>query len=361
MNELDELKRFVMAHAISQSLPADHYAPLLDRISTDTGDEPGSWAYEWVRAGTELDAAGEVLAACQFYNMGRFPFVDGPGRKRALARCTDAFDRWRQAEQPGIEAVRVRVGGVEVKVWSAGLSAAEPRPLLVMTGGIVSPKEQWGPVLPQIAAFGMASVVAELPGVGENPLLYDRDSWRLFPAILDAVADRARVAETYLLALSFSGHLAITAALHDPRIRGLVGNGPPIRDFFVDAAWQRRVPKVTRDTLAHLTGVPSDGVFDHVRDWALDEERLRALDVPFAAVTARRDEIIPPGDTALLKRCVRDLRLLEHDDVHGAPAHLTETRVWSLLAVQEMRPGADLRVKAALTGALAAARAEKVR
>ncbi|MEV8067204.1 alpha/beta hydrolase [Streptomyces sp. NPDC085995] len=356
-NDLDELKRFVVAHAVSQDLPAGHYAPLLDRITTDQGDAPGSWPYEWVRAGDELDAAGQPLAAAQYYLLGRFPFVDGPGRARALERSVDAFDRWRKAGDTGIEPETVDVGGTPVRIWTAGLSTGTPRPLLVVTGGIVSTKEQWGPLLPQLTSLGLAAAVAELPGVGENPLRYERDSSRLFTAILDALDGRADVSRTYLLALSFSGHLALRAALADPRIRGIVGNGTPVHDFFTDAAWQRRVPRITRDTLAHLAGVPADAVYERIRDWALQDDELRALAVPFATVSARRDEIVPPGDTDRLRRHVADLRLLEHDDVHGAPGHLAETKVWSLLAVQRMRPDADPTTTAGLAAAVEAARA----
>ncbi len=358
MNDLDELKRFVVAHAISQDLPADHYAAVLDRIITDTADEPGSWPHEWIRAGREQEAAGQALAAAQYYNFGRFPFVDGPGRKRALDLCVAAFERWR-ASVPGVEAEAVEVDGLPVRILTTGLSADAPRPLLIMTGGIVSPKEQWGAVLPQLAATGLAGVVADLPGVGESPLRYHRESRRLFSAILDALSGRALVDETYLLALSFSGHAAIDAALHDPRIRGIVGNGPPVRAFFRDSAWQRGVPKVTTDTLAHLVGVPPEDVYEHVRDWALTEDRLRALKIPLAVVTARRDEIVPPADAALLKAAVPQLELLEHYDVHGAPAHLAETRAWSLLAVQRMRPDPPAPVIEALTAAVSAARAAR--
>ncbi|WP_256789294.1 alpha/beta fold hydrolase [Frankia sp. AvcI1] len=355
MNDLAELKRFVVAHAISQNLAADHYASLLDAITTDAGDGPGSWAHEWIRAGEELDAAGQTLAACQYYNMGRFPFVDGPGRARALGRCVDAFDRWR-VTQPGLDTAEIQIDGLPVRVLTMGLSAENPRPLVIMTGGIVSPKEQWGAVLPQLVQFGFAGVVAELPRVGENPLPYRGDSWRLFPAILDTLSGQARVEQTYLLALSFSGHLAVTAALHDPRVRGIVGNGTPVSDFFTDAAWWRRVPKVTRDTLAHLVGVSAEEVFARIGPWALDDERLRALDIPLAVVAARRDEIIPAGDVDRLKAAVRDLRLVEHDDVHGAPSHLAETRLWSLHAILDMWPGADDGVKAQLAAAVAGAR-----
>jgi esterase FrsA len=359
-NDLAELKRFVVAHAISQNLPPDHFGVVLDRIVRDDGDGPGSWAGEWIEAGDGFAARDEPLAAGQHYTLGRFPFVDGPGRERALRLAVAAFDTWRRRDT-GITAEVVRGPGAEsVKVWTAGLSAHRPRPLLVLTGGIVSTKEQWGAVLPEIERLGFAGVVAELPGVGENRTRYDRDSWRLFPAVLDAVADRADVAQTYLLALSFSGHLAITAALADPRIRGVVGNGPPLSAFFTDRAWQRGVPRITRDTFAHLVGAAPEAVFDHTADWALTEDALRALRIPVAVVTARRDEIIPPADTELLRRAVPDLTLLEHDDVHGAPAHLAETRLWSLLAVLDMRAAAGSANPAAhqaLTSALAAARA----
>ncbi|WP_432087890.1 hypothetical protein [Streptomyces sp. bgisy095] len=114
--------------------------------------------------------------------------------------------------------------------------------------------------------------------------------------------------------------------------------------------------KVTRDTLAHLTGVPADTVYDHLRDWALTDDELRSLDLPFATVSALRDEIVPPSDAERLRRHVADLDVLEHDDVHGAPAHLAETKAWSLLAVQRMRPDADPAVTERLTAAVAAAR-----
>ncbi|MFJ5927435.1 alpha/beta hydrolase [Kitasatospora sp. NPDC092948] len=351
----------MVAHAISQQLPSEEYEGVLVRITTDSGDGPGSWAHEWILAGQAREAAGDLLGACQSYTLGRFPFVDGPGRERALRYAVDAFERWRRAEQPEITAEVVDVDGTAVRVWAIGLSADRPRPLLVMTGGIVSTKEQWGPHLPHIASLGMAGVVAELPGVGENPMRYGHDGSRLFSAILDAFVDRALVEQSYLLALSFSGHLAISAALGDERIRGIVGNGMPVRDFFTDTDWQRRMPRITRDTLAHLAGVPVPEIHGRLREWALDEDAPAKLRIPLATVVARRDEIIPPGDAERLRSGVADLRLLEHDDVHGAPGHLRETALWSLLAVQQMRPDAAPHVVAGLSAALAGIRSAGAR
>ncbi|MEX5710396.1 alpha/beta fold hydrolase [Parafrankia sp. FMc6] len=347
MNDLAELKTFVVAHAVSQGLPAGHYDPLLARIRHDEDGVPGSWAFEWSALADNLAAEGRSLEASVHYTMARFPFVDGPARARALERATGEFARW-SAAHPALRSLDVELPAGRVRCWTTGLDAgstgdagdaAGPRPLLVMTGGIVSTKEQWAPVLLGLAELGFAGLVTELPGVGENTLPYRADSWTLFPALLDAIGRPAGTADVYLLALSFSGQLALRAALHDDRIAGVVGAGAPVREFFTDTAWQRRVPRVTTDTLAHLTRTSADEVYPAVRDWALREDELAALRIPVAHVTSLRDEIIPPGDARLLRRLVPRIRLLAHDDVHGAPSHFAQTRLWTLLSVLRMHGG----------------------
>lgn len=346
-NDVSELKQYVLAHASAQNLAPQ---AVLDRIVTDDGG-PGSWTAEWLRAGEALERDGKLLAAVTHYNLARFPFVDGSARAEALHRCVSVFDRWRR-EVPGIERLEVELDGGRVRAWAAGLSSSEPRPVLLMCGGIVSIKEQWAPVLPELVRYGFAGVVTELPGVGENELRYDASSTALFTAVLDAVADRADTSRTYALALSFSGHLALRALPTEPRIRGIVGAGAPIAAFFTDEEWQRQVPRITVDTLAHLTHTTPQTVFDHIRDWALTPKELAAVDVPVAYVASRRDEIIPPADPALLREHVRDLRLIEHDDVHGSPSHFAHTRLWTLSQVLQIS-GADRVHLDAVNNALA--------
>ncbi|MEU0990962.1 alpha/beta hydrolase [Streptomyces sp. NPDC005953] len=338
MNDLAELKRFVVAHTRSQALPPEHYGPLLARIRHDEDGTAGSWVSEWSAEAERLAASGQLLEASVHFNMARFPFVDGPARSAALTRCTDTFSQW-AADHPALARWDVELPQGRIRCWSTGLDSTDPKPLLVMTGGIVSIKEQWAPVLLQLAALDFAAVVTEMPGVGENTLPYDSGSHRLFSAVLDAVGDRADTSRTYLLALSFSGHLALRAAVQDRRIRGVVGAGTPVRAFFTDARWQRSVPRITTDTLAHLTGSTSDEVYRLIGDWALTSEELSALDIPVAHVTSLRDEIVPPSEAGLLRERVRGIRLLAHDDVHGAPSHFAQTRLWTLLSILRMRGG----------------------
>jgi pimeloyl-ACP methyl ester carboxylesterase len=272
--------------------------------------------------------------------MARFPFVDGPARERAAARCAGLFERW-AADRDGVEPIDVKVLGGRLRCWTAGLSAANPRPLLLIMGGIVTPKEQWGPVLTAVRRFGMAGVVTEVPGVGENTVPYDAEAWQMISAVLDAVEGLADTSRTYAMALSFSGHLALRCAVDDPRIRGIVTTGAPIARFFTDRDWQARLPAVTVDTLIHLLGTPGGSLSEQLPDLALTSQQLASLDIPVHYLASKRDEIIPPGEIDEL-RALKSLHLIENDDVHGSPSHTAETRLWAMHCVQQMRGSRSL-------------------
>jgi hypothetical protein len=186
--------------------------------------------------------------------------------------------------------------------------------------------------------------VAELPGVGENPLTYTAGSRGMISRIIDTVGGRADTSQTYALTMSFSGHLALGAAVTDHRIRGIVTTGAPIRGLFTDPEWQRTVPRVTVDTLAALTGCAPGDVFEHVKDWALTDADLSSLRIPVAYAASKRDEIIPNSDVRLLRRKVRKLRLIQNDDVHGSPAHVAEVRLWTVWSVMRMRGAPTARL-----------------
>lgn len=374
MNDLDELKEFAVVHARAQRL--SDYRQLLGRIDSDDGDSPGAWAREWSDAGQAHVARGDLLAGSRYFAMARFPFVDGPARQHALDRCVETFDTWRTSRATGVERLDLDVSGGRIGAWAAGLaapSAAERRPLLLVMGGIVSVKEQWAAVLPALRRWGLAVVATELPGVGENGLPYRADSWRMLSDLLDALADRADVTETYALALSFSGHLALRCAVTDPRIRGVVTTNVPVHDFFTDSLWRRRVPRLTRDTLLQLTGADLDARTRAGRgsglgagpagpaaleDWALTADQLESLRIPVHAMVSRRDEIVPPGDAEFLRRHVRDLTTLDLDDVHGSPEHTLQTRLWTGRSVLRISGRMPMQ-RAALSALLAMLRGRR--
>jgi len=344
MNDVRELKQFAEVHARAQNIKG--YRDVLTRIDSDEDGAAGSWAAEWTRAGDGFLAAGHPLEASRRYAMARFPFVDGTARRVAAEQCVDAFEQWAK-ERTEIERVDVdltldpyRGNSGRVRCWATGLSTTDPRPLLLLCGGIVSVKEQWAPILELVQRFGMAGIVAELPGVGENTLIYGPEGARMLSGILDAIADRADVDQTYAVAHSFSGHLALRCATRDSRIRGVVTTGAPVRSFFADRVWQARIPRITTDTLLHLTGGLREdlgSLADRLRPLALTGTELESVRVPVAYLRSTRDEIIPQGEVELLRRHVRDVRVVDIEDVHAAPHHVAESRLWTVVSVLRMR------------------------
>jgi esterase FrsA len=325
MNDLTELKEYVRLHAHGQGLKG--YQELLDRVSSDDEDAPGSWVREWCLAGESLARRGLDVQAARHYAIAAFPFVNGPARRDAHQRCIQALDRWRLGQR-GVEQLEVPVDGGLVRCWASGLSGGKP--LLLVMGGIVTLKEQWAPLLASVSRLGMAGLVTEMPGVGENTLRYQPESWRMLSGLLDAVADRADVTQTYAIALSFSGHMALRCAVEDRRIRGVVTVGAPVSSFFTDLGWQRQLPGITNATLANMIGITPVEVAGGLREWAITGKQLSELDIPVGYVASGRDEIIPPGESSLLRDHVRKLDFTEHDDVHGSPRHTRETQLWLL-------------------------------
>jgi hypothetical protein len=333
-NDVGELKQYAVVHARGQRIKG--YQDLLDRIHSDDEDAPGSWAGEWTRAGEQLEWKGHDLEAARYYALARFPYVNGAARQEAADRGVSAIQRW-QAGNGDIEPLEVALKDGLVRCWTSGLSRTSPKPLLIVMGGIVTVKEQWAPMLTAMRRLGMAGLVTEMPGIGENTLRYQPDSWQMLSGLLDAVADQADVTQTYATAMSFSGHMAMSCALNDDRIKGIITVGAPVSNFFTDAAWQRKLPRITVDALAHMTGVAPDQVAGGLSEWALSAEQLAELDIPVFYAASSRDEIIPASEIDLLRQHVRNLSLVTHDDVHGSPRYVAEVQLWSVASLLKAR------------------------
>ncbi|EME58620.1 alpha/beta fold hydrolase [Amycolatopsis decaplanina] len=336
MSYLTELSDLVRLHARVQGLPGALCREILERIEHTDGEGPGSWCGEWALAADRMAGTGRHLDACKLNNLARFPFPANPAQERAAHRCVAQFDQWR-SDRGGIDRLELELSGHRVPVWATGLDPGASRPLLLFIGGIVSVKEQWAPSLPAARKLGMAAVAAEMPGVGENPMTYDHDSWRMLSGLLDKISEIAPVREVYAVAMSFSGHLALRCAAHDPRLRGLVTVGPPVSAFFQDRTWWTGVPETTKRTLAHLLGIPKSEVPGRLDAFALRPDELARVKVPVYSVVSLRDEIIPSADTRLLERHLAKFKSIRFDDVHGSPGHVLRTKLWIVRSVLRLR------------------------
>jgi hypothetical protein len=59
-------------------------------------------------------------------------------------------------------------------------------------------------------------------------------------------------------------------------------------------------------------------------------------------VRSKRDEIVPAGDSDLLAAALPRFSRIDFNDVHGSPAHLTDTKLWIARSLLDMNAGPRL-------------------
>jgi esterase FrsA len=349
---LSELKQLVLLHARAQNLSTTRCVQLLKRIRSDGAQQDDSWVNVWSAVAHDCEARGQHLQASAHYGTARFPYVDGVGRAQAHGHCVRTFSNWAQSR--GVE--RMEVAGPEGRaaLWIKRGPPGTTRVLLVF-GGIVSIKEQWAGLLDLTNRLGVTVALTELPGVGENSFRYGLESWRWLSMTLDRLRDAFGIVDAHLLALSFGGHLAMRAALHDARVRSVITVGAPVASFFTDDNLWRKLPDTTVRTLAHIMGCSRDSTRQRLVPLALNAGELRELRIPIFYIASSRDEIIPRADWEMLRRYAPQVAVLEYDDVHGSPAHLVQMRLrilGTLLRLQDRHSFVQQLIFRGLDGAL---------
>lgn len=352
MTLLDEYARYVRLHAGAQGIGPRERDRVLAQITT-ADDGPGGWADVWTAEAEREAEAGRLPGAIARDVLARFPGPVSDGRRQASTRAAARFAEW--AATGVAEKLEVKAGSPGgATAWFSDTGARGPVPLVLVVGGIVSPKEQWGRLLPALRRVGLAAVVTELPGVGTTPGLLGAESHRHLDAVIDAVTTRTRVSGVYCLAMSHGGTVALRTAARDPRIRGIVTVGAPVHYTYSDPEVLRLMPDVTRQALECVTGRTGDALEPHLADLAPAPAELDRVVIPVRYIRSERDELVPAAEADLLGRHLGDLRVIDLDDVHGSPGHPLAVRAHALASLLQMiRP--DARGTRALSGVLSLA------
>lgn len=320
-----------MLHARAQNMDLSRCRRILSRIEVFEREGEGGWGHEWEKEGDLEVAAGKPQSAFQYYNLARFPYPGNDDMEAAHEKCVKTFTSWAKSKGIEFKRLKARVKGVDIPFYFR--SAGTNKPLLLVMGGIVSIKEQWQAFLWAGKKLGVSVLVAEMPGVGENALVYDRSAYDYLSELIDTVQDLADVSHTHIVAMSFSGNLALRQALDDSRIRAITTVGAPVYRFFTDTQWWRQVPLTTKKTLAHLCAVEEGAVFDYIARFSIEGEDLKDLTIPVYYVRSVNDEIIPPGEKDVLMRHVSALNMREYKDVHGSPNHMGDLQKYVPMTV----------------------------
>lgn len=327
MNYLEELKDLVVLHAHAQGMDINNCSRILSSIEhlEDDVKKENSWCQQWVNHGDQLSIENKSEQAFQCYNLARFPFISTNAQQVAYKKCVDTFNHWVLGAHADIQSLSADFDNVSVPFYFRPGPSLDA-PLLLVMGGIVSIKEQWYQFLAVAKRLGLAVAVCEMPGVGENPLVYKQGSYRFIGSLIDSLEGKANINNVHMVGFSFSGHMALKLSQEDKRIKAITTSGAPAYHFFTDKIWWDVVPLTTKRTLAHICNVAEENLFDVMQGFALDSNLLKKVDIPVYYVRSLRDEIIPAEEKTFLLSSLKNIHFRENDDVHGSPHHMQELR-----------------------------------
>ncbi|MFQ3243616.1 MAG: esterase FrsA [Arenicella sp.] len=335
-----ELGYLVLLHAVAQNLDIAKCRETIGKIHTLEHSHENSWVYQWNECAKAYLDKGDFLNAFQYFNLARFPFPSNKAMELAHQDCVDTFKQWTLEKNISCERRIVQIGSHSVPFYFS--SNAENLPLLIVMGGIVSIKEQWNGFVSAGKKLGVCVVLAEMPGVGENPMPYDNDSDLLLDALVGAVEGEFFSQHIHLVMMSFSGNLGLKFAAREKRVKAVTTVGAPVKHFFTDQQWWVKVPLTTKRTLAYLCQCSEHQVFDAIKDFAIPETMLQKLTIPVYYIQSEHDEIIPSEEVTYLRKHVSGLHVTQYPDVHGSPRHMSQMQKWVPITVLTETKGNSL-------------------
>jgi esterase FrsA len=323
------------------------------------------WAEEWCKVGLAYEAQGDARAkagadggelaelymhAFDACRVGRYPSPVSPGKLEAYRHSLRMFRKAAKHFTPRLDIVEVPFEG-KTLIGYLQLPPGVARPPVVLHwGGVDGWKEDRLRIAKTILGAGMASLTIDMPGSGENPVLYgDPAAERTYFAWMDHVLARPDVDGARLgvwggsFGAYWAARLAFTAR---ERIKGAVFHGGNVHHGF-QKEWL--VPAFTTGGATYLFGAAS--LLD-ARGRAMGtktmEEFLAAVSklslkemgllekpsAPLLGVNGKLDDQAPIADVYLLLEHGNPKSARVYPDGHhmgrtpGQPAdHITETIV----------------------------------
>jgi len=323
------------------------------------------WAEEWSKIGLGYEAKGDAAAkagasgrelaeiymhAFDACRVGRYPSPTSPGKLQAFQHSLRMFRKAAKHFDPPLEIIEIPFEGKKVVGYLQKPPGVPKPPVVLHWGGVDGWKEDRLKIAKTAMDSGLASLTIDMPGSGENPVLYgDAAAERTYFAWLDYLPTRSDVdgRRVAVWGGSFGAYwaarLAHTAA---DRIKGAVFHGGNVHYGF-QREWL--VPAFTTGGATYLFGAASllDARGRAMGVKTIEEflaavaplslETMGLLDkksAPLLGVNGKLDDQAPIADVYLLMEHGNPKSARIYADGHhmgrtpGQPAeHITETIV----------------------------------
>jgi esterase FrsA len=231
------------------------------------------WAALWMKLGLAWEAEADARAqagagraelaeryglAFDYCRIGRYPVPSTPGKLECYHQSLRLFRKSARCFEPALEVIELPFEGATLTGYLQLPPGIARPPVVMHWGGVDGWKEDRLRASAFVLRAGLASLTVDMPGAGENPVLYgDAAAERTFTAWLDHLAGRAdldgdRVA---VWGGSFGAYWAARLAhTQAARLKGAVFHGGNVHYGFQEQ-WLR--PAFTTGGATYLFGPAS--------------------------------------------------------------------------------------------------------
>jgi esterase/lipase len=305
----------------------DDHAELMEVVAGLEGTTQDLWVPPWRAVGRRHEDAAdrfeqsgeweaarrEYLIAKTYYAIGRFPGEVSDVKRSISEDCARAYRKACAHLDPPLQVVEVGHAGKTIRSHfrvPRGASSSRPVPaVLIMCGADVF-KEDRGWAHEYCLEHGMAALVMDAPGTGENPFPWAPESVSAWVAAIDWLAARPEVRADAIGAFGISrgGYSVMQLAGTVPDKVGAVvaSAGHPFGYVMPDAELEQFVA-VRNDRANWRFGAPEDPPsfpstsIEHERAefsrWALSELGLvDRITQPVFMVNGKHDHLAPIGN-----------------------------------------------------------------
>ena len=303
-----------------------------------------SWVPAWSSLGKQYENEGELLLekgniqegqkkllqAKSFYSISRFPAPLTELKKKANEDCIRAYLRHCEFLDPPLQIVEVECEGQTITSHFRSPKDADPEnpvpAVLIMCGGDMF-KEDRGWAGEMALEQGLASLVMDGPGTGENPFPYEPSSVKAWMAAVDYLANRPEVDSNKVGAFGISrgGHSVLLLAGNDPgRVKAAVASaGHPFGYRMTQSEMDNFVSNRNKRATYNFGAPNSEPSFTETtqeieeknfKKWALSELGLvDKIVCPILMINGKKDHLAPIGNIYYM---------LEHGPVSGKEARI---------------------------------------
>ena len=283
-----------------------HWVPIW-REAGRLHEEKGDFLAE---RGDIAGARKEHLLAKTYYAIGRFPGEVSPLKADISADCARAYRKACAQLKPPMEVLDIRCEGQSFRAHFRAPRSDAPVPaILIMCGADVF-KEDRGWASEIALENGMASLVMDAPGTGENPFPWEPESVKAWVAAVDALMARPEVdaGKVGAFGISRGGYSVMQLAGTAPdKIRAVVAiAGHPFGYLMTDTEMKEFV-EARNSRASYCFGPPGgppsfppssiEQEHELFRGWALSSLGLvDRITMPVLMINGSNDHLAPVGN-----------------------------------------------------------------